>query len=423
MLLKISSPAETVAFEPQPAPFASPRGIGPWLMKRVLRCLDSGGITVVIPSGERFEHRAAKSGPEATMVLHDWRAVRRLLVAGDLGFAEGYIAGEWSTPDLVALIALVAENVSQFQRTMDGIPAMRLLNRARHLLKGNSRKGSRRNIAFHYDLGNDFYRLWLDESMTYSSACAVKSGESLEAAQQAKLARITDLLALDGHENVLEIGCGWGALAAHLGARCAGVTGLTLSREQLAFAEKRITRSGLEQRVDLRLQDYRDTQGTFDRIVSIEMLEAVGEQYWPVYFNRLRTCLAPGGKAVLQVITIREDRFEPYRRAPDFIQRYVFPGGMLPTQRIVSKQATHAGFRIASVETFGAGYASTLAEWRQRFEAAWPAIAALGFDADFRRMWTYYLSYCEAGFRTGTIDVGLYVLEDCGSAPRTASRL
>ena len=357
------------------------------------------------------------------LVLHDWRAVRRLLVAGDLGFAEGYIAGDWSTPDLVALITLVAENVAQLQRTMDGVPAMRLLNRARHLRRGNSRKGSRRNIAFHYDLGNDFYRLWLDESMTYSSACAVAPGQSLEAAQQAKLARITDLLDLEGDERVLEIGCGWGALAAHLGSRCAGVTGLTLSREQLTFAKRRIALDGLEQRVELRLQDYRDTQGTFDRIVSIEMLEAVGELYWPTYFDTLRARLARGGRAVLQVITIREDRFEPYRRAPDFIQRYVFPGGMLPTSRIVAEQAARAGFRIASVQTFGTGYAATLAEWRRRFEAAWPAIAALGFDADFRRMWTYYLSYCEAGFHTGTIDVGLYVFEDFGSAPETAIRL
>jgi cyclopropane-fatty-acyl-phospholipid synthase len=411
MLLNSNSLAETVVFEAPPTPFAPPRGIGPWLMKRILRCLDSGRITIVTPSGERLEHRAGKPGPAATMVLHDWRAVRRLLVAGDLGFAEGYIAGDWSTPDLVALIALVAENVAQFQRAMDGIPAMRLLNRTRHVFRRNSRKGSRRNIAFHYDLGNDFYRCWLDESMTYSSACAVKPDQSLEAAQQAKLARVTDLLDLDGNERVLEIGCGWGALAAHLGARCAGVTGLTLSREQLAFAAERIARSGLAQRVDLRLEDYRDTQGTFDRIVSIEMLEAVGEHYWPVYFDTLRARLAQRGKAVLQVITIREDRFEPYRRAPDFIQRYVFPGGMLPTQRIVAEQAARAGFRIASVETFGAGYAATLAEWRCRFEAAWPAIATLGFDTNFHRMWTYYLSYCEAGFRTGTIDVGLYVLE------------
>ena len=414
MLLNGNSPGETIAFDPPPLPVpvvTKPRGIGAWAMRRILRCLDSGRIMIVTPSGERFEHRAAKPGPTATMVLHDWRAVRRVLTAGDVGFAEGYIAGDWSTPDLVALIALAAENVAKLQKTMDGVPPVRLLNRVRHLFKANSREGSRRNIAFHYDLGNDFYRLWLDESMTYSSACTVAPGQSLEAAQQAKLARITALLALRGEERVLEIGCGWGALAAYLAPHCAGLTGLTLSREQLAFAAARIAADGLGDRVALRLQDYRDTAEQFDRIVSIEMLEAVGEAYWPVYFDTLRARLAPGGTAVLQVITMREDRFEPYRRGSDFIQRYIFPGGMLPSPRIIAEQTARAGLELASVETFREGYADTLAEWRCRFEAAWPQIEALGFDADFRRLWTYYLSYCEAGFRTGTIDVGLYVLK------------
>jgi cyclopropane-fatty-acyl-phospholipid synthase len=407
MLLNSPSPDDIVTANPRPAP----RGIGPWLMMRVLRKLVSGRITIITPSGERFDHKAAQPGPEAVMVIHNWRAASRLMTGGDVGFAEGYIAGDWSSPDLVALIAVAAENVVHLQEVMDGFAPVRLFNRVRHLFRPNSRKGSRRNIAFHYDLGNDFYRLWLDDSMTYSSACALKPGQSLEAAQQAKLARITELLELTGTERVLEIGCGWGALARHIAPLCGHVTGLTLSQEQLAFANQSIAAAGLADRIDLRLQDYRDTSEAFDRIVSIEMFEAVGEEYWPVYFEKLRARLKPGGTAVLQVITIREDRFEPYRNGSDFIQHYVFPGGMLPSPNIISEQAGRVGLSLASSETFREGYAATLAAWRRRFIAVRPDIEALGFDEKFQRMWIYYLSYCEAGFQTGTIDVGLYVLK------------
>ena len=405
MLLNSPSPDDIVTANPRPAP----RGIGPWLMMRVLRKLVSGRITIITPSGERFDHKAAQPGPEAVMVIHNWRAASRLMTGGDVGFAEGYIAGDWSSPDLVALIAVAAENVVHLQEVMDGFAPVRLFNRVRHLFRPNSRKGSRRNIAFHYDLGNDFYRLWLDDSMTYSSACALKPGQSLEAAQQAKLARITELLELTGTERVLEIGCG--ALARHIAPLCGHVTGLTLSQEQLAFANQSIAAAGLADRIDLRLQDYRDTSEAFDRIVSIEMFEAVGEEYWPVYFEKLRARLKPGGTAVLQVITIREDRFEPYRNGSDFIQHYVFPGGMLPSPNIISEQAGRVGLSLASSETFREGYAATLAAWRRRFIAVRPDIEALGFDEKFQRMWIYYLSYCEAGFQTGTIDVGLYVLK------------
>ena len=385
-------------------------GAASWLLRRALRYLDKGRLTIVLPSGERVEHRGTDVGPHGTIVLHNRRALRRIMTGGDVGFSDGYIAGDWSSPDLVGLIALCAENVTRLQETMDGFAPVRLFNRLRHMLRGNSKRGSRRNIAFHYDLGNDFYRLWLDRSMTYSSACALHPGETLEQAQLAKLERIAALLDLQGGERVLEIGCGWGALAAHLAPQCDGVTGVTLSREQLAFAEERCADLP-EGAVDLRLQDYRDVAETFDRIVSIEMLEAVGETWWPTYFDKLRACLAPGGTALLQVITIREDRFESYRSGSDFIQHYIFPGGMLPTATIIAKQATDAGLDLVTVETFRQGYADTLAEWRRRFAAAAAEVDALGFDAQFRRLWDYYLCYCEAGFRTGTIDVGLYVLK------------
>ena len=383
----------------------------PWLLGRVLRHLEFGRLTVILPSGRRVSHVGPLPGPHGVMEVHDTRAFRRLLTRGDVGFAEGYIAGDWSTPDLMALISVAAENVGRLDGMFEGFWPVRLWRRFDHALKSNSPKGSRRNIAFHYDLGNDFYRLWLDKSMTYSSACRIAPGQSLEEAQQEKLDRIADLLSLKGGEEVLEIGCGWGALAVHLAGRSRRVTGLTLSAEQLAYARRRATYKGLADRIDLRLRDYRSETGRYDRIVSIEMLEAVGEAYWPAYFERLRRCLNPGGRIVLQAITIREDRFDAYRRTPDFIQRYIFPGGMLPTTAILTDQAQRAGLSVNHSETFGEGYADTLAEWRRRFDATWPQAAALGFRPDFKRLWDYYLSYCEAGFRSGTIDVGLYVLE------------
>ena len=360
--MRVSSEAQAEAgsFAPTTQPAAIP-----WLLRRVMRQLECGRLTVILPSGRRISHVGVQPGPHGIMQVHDNRAFRRLLTRGDVGFSEGYVAGDWSSPDLTALIAMAAENIAR-----------------------------------------------LDRSMTYSSACWIAPGQSLEAAQQDKLDRIAKLLSLRGDDEVLEIGCGWGALAVHLAQRCGRVAGLTLSTEQLAYARRRAVYAGMSDRIDFRLQDYREEVGRYDRIVSIEMLEAVGEAYWPAYFERLRACLKPGGRIVLQAITIREDRFDAYKRTPDFIQRHIFPGGMLPTTAILSNQAARAGLAITHSETFGRGYADTLAEWRRRFDAAWPQILRQGFDPDFRRLWDYYLSYCEAGFRTGTIDVGLYVLEE-----------
>lgn len=407
MYLSPETAGEPVRFDP---PVRAQ--IGPWLVDRVIRNIDVGRMTIVMPSGSRIEHAGRHPGPHGILELRSLRAFRRMLMRGDVGFAEGYLAGDWTSPDLTSLIALAAENVARLDRTFEGFWPVRLYRKLNHVLKRNSASGSRRNIAFHYDLGNDFYRLWLDESMTYSSACALAPGQSLEQAQAAKLARIAELLVPESGSDILEIGCGWGALGATLAPMCRHVTGVTLSREQLAYGRQMLAARGVADRVDLRLEDYRAVEGRFDRIVSIEMLEAVGEAYWPVYFARLRDCLKPGGRIVLQAITIREDRFEAYRRSPDFIQRYIFPGGMLPTRSILAAQARSAGLRVRHSETFGRGYADTLTEWRRRFDANWDSVAALGFGPAFQRMWDYYLSYCEAGFRTGTIDVGLYVLEE-----------
>lgn len=386
---------------------AGPLDLGQRLLRRSLRGFEAGSLVVQLPNGARVVHRGIRPGREASVTLHRWRALRRLATGGDLGFAEAYIDGDWSSRDLTALIELAAENAASLDPTIAAPLAVRALSRLRHLLRPNSKTGSRRNIAFHYDLGNEFYRCWLDPGMVYSSGLYDHPTRSLAEAQEAKLARVVDLLDLRGGEAVLEIGCGWGSLARRIACSGARVTAITLSTEQLAFAQAGLAATpGLE----FRLQDYRDVTGEFDRVVSIEMLEAVGERYWPDYFAALRARLRPGGTAVLQVITIDEARFDAYRNGADFIQRYIFPGGMLPTKTILAREARQAGLEIVGAEAFGPSYALTLAAWRARFHAAWPEIRALGFTPEFRRLWDYYLSYCEAGFRTGAIDVGLFVL-------------
>ena len=384
------------------------------LLARLLRGLSCGAIDVGLPDGSRLCGRAAQPGPQAAMTLHRWRAVARLFLRGDIGLAESYRDGDWSTPDLAALLEFGIRNEAGWGATLAGTVPARWLFRALHLARRNSRRGSRDNIAFHYDLGNEFYRRWLDADLIYSSGHYGPGDGSLEAAQAAKLARIRSLLRLDdlpADAQVLEIGCGWGALAIDLARRHpARITGLTLSAEQLAHARRRVGESGLADRVDLRLQDYRDATGSFERIVSIEMLEAVGERYWPAYFETLRQRLKPGGVAVVQVITIAEAQFDSYRRGADFIQRFIFPGGMLPSKAALRAAADAAGLSLDTALTFGDSYAATLVEWRRRFLQARPEIARLGFDEAFMRLWEYYLCYCEAGFRSGRVDVGLYTI-------------
>ncbi len=378
-------------------------------VRRLVSQIEYGQLTLILPSAERIEHSGSCPGASATLVVHRWRAISRLVLQGDLGFAEAYIDGEWSSPDLVTLLEVAARNIDRINRKLSGLFPVRLLNRLQHLLRANSRSGSRKNIAFHYDLGNAFYQCWLDPGMTYSSALYEKPDQTLEKAQERKLARIVDLLNLGGDERILEIGCGWGALALQLARSGCHVTGITLSARQLAFARQRADQADLAAKISLELSDYRDVEGSYDRIVSIEMLEAVGEAYWPVYFKTLKDRLNVGGIAVLQAITIDEARFESYRRSADFIQCHIFPGGMLPTREIIIKQARIANLDLVSTQSFGLDYARTLCEWRKRFLASWPGIKNMGFPDGFCRLWEYYLCYCEAGFKAGTINVGFFV--------------
>lgn len=374
----------------------------------------AGTLSLELPSGEQLTRRAS-AGPEAAMKINNWRTLRRLVTRGDIGFAEGFMEGDWTTPDLVALLAWIQANETSLTPAWQGRLFQRLMDRLVHLRRSNTRRGSRRNIAAHYDLGNDFYAAWLDPSLSYSSALYRSEHDTLEAAQQNKIDRVCELLKPAPGMNILEIGCGWGALAETLISRhgCS-VTGLTLSREQKAIAESRVARADPTGTSAILLQDYRDTYGQFDRIVSIEMMEAAGEAYWPDYFAKIHDCLNPGGVAVVQVISIEESRFEDYRRRPDFIQRYIFPGGMLPTVTHMRTLAAGASLQLDTVELFGKSYARTLLDWRTRFLDAWPAMQGEVRSTRFRNMWEYYMAYCAVGFDHGSVNVGLYRLRKAG---------
>lgn len=356
-----------------------------------------------------------EGGRPLTLRMHDWRMCGAVLRAGDIGLAEAYVDGAWSCDDLPAVLALLNRNRAALERVIYGSLWGGLAYRLRHLLNRNSKSGSRRNIHAHYDIGNAFYRLWLDPSMTYSSALYSgtlhQGATTLEQAQAAKYRRILDQLALQAGERVLEIGCGWGGFAEMAAKRGAHVTGLTLSTEQLEYARERLQRARVDDRCTLLLQDYRDTHGSYDAIASIEMFEAVGERYWPDYFACLARNLKPGGRACVQTIVIDDALFPRYRKGSDFIQQTIFPGGMLPSPSVFRRHAAAAGLRVTDAYTFGPDYARTLAEWRERFLARSADVLALGFDERFMRTWEFYLAYCEAGFGTGSIDVVQFTLE------------
>jgi cyclopropane-fatty-acyl-phospholipid synthase len=378
---------------------------------QLLRKLEHGAVRMEFPNGQ-----SALFGDHShpvTLTLKNWDICHAAVKSGDIGFAETFIDGHWHSDDLPKLIEILVRNRHAIESVIYGTWWGRTLYRVRHLLNRNSKSGSRKNIHAHYDIGNDFYQLWLDPSMTYSSALFSNGHvDTLQDAQTAKYRRILHELAIEPGARVLEIGCGWGGFA-EIAARDASarVTGLTLSTEQAQFAHRRLADAGIDDRVDLLLQDYRDTSGEFDAIASIEMFEAVGEAYWPSYFECVMRNLKSQGRACIQTIVIADDLFDRYRKSTDFIQQYIFPGGMLPSPSVFRKEAERHGLRVVNEFAFGLDYARTLAEWRSAFTEQLPRVRAQGFDDRFLRTWEFYLAYCEAGFRANSIDVVQFTLE------------
>jgi cyclopropane-fatty-acyl-phospholipid synthase len=375
----------------------------------VLRRIRHGSLALTTPDGETHHFKGAEPGTRADMRLADWKVVSQLMRSADIGMAECYRDGRLASSDWTALLTFFVENMKPLEDVFYGNKLAVAFYRALHWLRSNSKRQARKNISAHYDLSNEFYSLWLDSTMTYSAGigvakCAARG--DMEASQTAKYERILGILDPKRGEHSLEIGCGWGGFAEHA-ARTRGVkvTGITLSEAQLKFARTRIERAGLKEQVELKLIDYRDVKEQFDHVVSIEMFEAVGERYWPTYFNTVRDRLKPGARAVVQAITIAEDAFERYRETSDFIREYIFPGGMLAPVPRFQAEARAAGLEADKAFEFGIDYADTLVYWRNRVNDAEARIKALGFDDKFLRLWRFYLCYCEAGFRTGRTSV------------------
>ncbi|MGD1954694.1 MAG: class I SAM-dependent methyltransferase [Sphingomonadales bacterium] len=368
---------------------------------------DIGQLDLHWPNGGVTTLGGRGPGPHGVIHVHNFRFIRRLLTGGAVGFARAYIEGDWDSPALDEVIEVAAYNRNALAERWRGKGWARRLRRSRHVKRANTKDQAKNNISFHYDLGNSFYAQWLDETMTYSAGIFADSETSLAEAQREKYRRLARQVGLKPGDHVLEIGCGWGGFAevaaGEFGAR---VTGVTLSAEQLAFAQRRMEAAGLADKVTLQLRDYRDVTETYDHIVSIEMFEAVGEEYWPTYFEKVHACLKPGGKAAFQIITIEDEAFEGYRTGSDFIQTYIFPGGMLPSPSRLTALTDAANLATQDTYWMGQDYALTLHKWRSDFETAWAEKRIPdGFDETFRRIWLYYLAYCEGGFRAGGIDV------------------
>jgi cyclopropane-fatty-acyl-phospholipid synthase len=377
--------------------------------------LRRGTLDITLPDGRVVRCGGLEPGPAAQMTVHDYRFAWRLARGGDLGIAESYLRREWDTPDLTEFLYVFCINHDLIQTMLGNKPVARLAQLARHWFNRNTRRQARRNIYAHYDIGNSFYSAWLDPTMTYSSALFEEGAQDLTAAQHNKYRRLAEAINLQPGQTVLEIGCGWGGFAEYVATHYdVRVVGLTISSEQRDFARQRMQAAGVADRVEIRFQDYRDERGRYDRIASIEMIEAVGEQFWPHYFTQIRDRLMPGGLAGIQAITIQDKFFNAYRREVDFIQRYVFPGGMLPSPQVLKALGDKFGMPVIRERIFGEDYAKTLATWRDNFRAAWPNLTPMGFDERFRRLWEYYLAYCEAGFLSGNIDVRQVVFAKAG---------
>lgn len=398
-----------------------PRGTRPSLITHVLSVVAAffgkrligrpkkGAVTITYPDGRTATYGDPATGEHAHLTIRSFSVLTKTLQRGTVGFAQSYIDGDVEIDDLTALFRYFLQNRDVLDSGENSWFGRAAQDIAYHLSRSNSKEGSKKNISEHYDLGNDFYVEWLDRSMTYSSAYYTSEDQPLESAQYAKYRRVAELAGVKDGETVLEIGCGWGGFAETAAREFnAVVYGITLSVEQLKFATERLARQGLDNLATLHLEDYRDTKGQFDHVASIEMIEAVGEEHWPSYFKTVADRLKPGGTAAIQAITIGEQDFLDYRARPDFIQRFIFPGGMLLTKTAMKEQGDKVGLILEQVDTFRLSYAKTLRLWREKFLDRWHVIKKLGYTEEFKRKWLYYLAYCEAGFAEGSIDVGIY---------------
>lgn len=403
MVLEIGSPADLHKLDKLPASLT--------LTAMILSRMPRGQLDMTLPDGRTLRFKGKEPGISAELIVHDAKFARHVMSRGDIGFAEVFMDGKVDSPDLAALLHYFNDNWEDAGKLAIGNGIARFFANVRKMFRANTKKGSKRNILAHYDLGNDFYASWLDPTMTYSSAIFASPDQPLMDGQLAKYRSIARNLQLKPGDHVLEIGSGWGGFAEvaakEFGAR---VTSITISDAQHAYATRRIADAGLSDKVEIVMRDYRDVTGKFDAVASIEMFEAVGEDYWPGYFSKIAEVLKPGGRAALQIITIDDKYFEEYRRRADFIQHYIFPGGMLPSVARLREETERAGMAFAVDQMFGKSYAQTLHEWAKRFDLAWDKIKGGKFDEQFRRLWLYYLAYCEAGFNTGRINVGQFVL-------------
>ena len=381
------------------------------LFFKILSQARFGKISLFLKDKNIFQFEGKEKGPEAIIEIHNKECVKNFFLKGDLGWAESYIYGHWDTDNLSDFLEWGAKNFHSFSNYIRGKWYVILYLRLRHFFNMNSKKGSKKNIKSHYDLGNDFYKKWLDQSMTYSSALYKNESQNLYEAQINKFYNLSKLCEIKENEDVLEIGCGWGSYSIYLAKmKRVNVTAVTISKKQFEEVSKRIFNENLTDKINVKLLDYRDIKGKFDKIVSIEMFEAVGEKYWPVYFKSLKRNLKPTGLIGLQTITIDEKYFKSYRKFPDFIQTYIFPGGMLPSEVQLNKSLSIAGLRIYNKKLFGNHYAKTLNEWKKSFNGSWKEIKEIGFDINFKRLWEYYLCYCEGGFKSGNINVGQFLI-------------
>jgi cyclopropane-fatty-acyl-phospholipid synthase len=379
------------------------------LFLRTLEGIAVGEIKLTTPSGDVLNFSGDANGVSVHLRVNDWRFCERIFMKSDIGLGESYMLGEWESDNVNGLIRLAVENENALKHIIKGSALSILFYRLKHLLNRNTKKGSKRNILAHYDLGNDFYSLWLDDSMTYSSALFSSEVNNLKEAQLCKYQHIIGQLNAKAGAHILEIGCGWGGFAEYAAAQGFKVTGITISEEQYQFARKRVERFGPD--VDIQLKDYRELEGSFDHVVSIEMFEALGKAYWPKYFEVISKVLKPNSSAVIQTITIRDESFASYSRGTDFIQQYIFPGGMLPGPARFVISAQKKGLQLTGRTEFGQDYAKTLAEWESNFTRVEQEVRSLGFDNTFIRMWRFYLKYCQGGFESGKLGVSQFRLK------------